>query len=314
MMTQLRADRGDSVRHTTTITTVIQFIVGRRTLRRLLLLAWAAALFGAAGVTAPGRVNAYQGSQPLALSSPVAAGRLLHETTASAGGSIALVITGTTQNCAPVPGESYDVQPVGPPPMNTPPASNPDLNLGLRGYRPVGADLGLVDYTGDSDSKAPQLAGLFSDGRTPAFSAAFQVSDWDWSRSSRGDALTDPEVTLVNVTVAPDEVLRVPDSGYTIGNGYEVLVLYASPERITLKYTSDDDVTEGYTLHLENVCLDPALVALYQSSDSAARGQLPALRPGQAFARARSIAVGVAIRDNGKFMDPRSRKDWWRGG
>jgi hypothetical protein len=257
-------------------------------------------------------VTAHQGSQPPALSSPVAVGRLLRETAARAGGGIPLALTGTTKSCTPVPGNSFDAQPVRPPPINTPPASNPDLNLALRGYRPVGADLGLVDYTGDSDQKAPQLAGLFPDERTPALSAAFQVSDWDWSCSCRGEAMTEPEVTLVNVAVAPDEVLRVPDSGYTIGNGFEVLVLYASPERITLKYTSDDDVTDGYTLHLENVCVDPALLALYQSWDSAGRGQLPALRPGQAFARARSIAVGVAIRDNGKFMDPRSRKDWWR--
>jgi hypothetical protein len=37
------------------------------------------------------------------------------------------------------------------------------------------------------------------------------------------------------------------------------------------------------------------------------------LQSGQALGRAAGSTVGVAIRDNGMFMDPRSRKDWWRG-
>jgi hypothetical protein len=40
---------------------------------------------------------------------------------------------------------------------------------------------------------------------------------------------------------------------------------------------------------------------------------LPALRGSQALGRARDASIGVAIRDTGSFMDPRSRKDWWQG-
>ena len=118
----------------------------------------------------------------------------------------------------------------------------------------------------------------------------------------------------INQTAAwPEEIIRVPDSGYSLGSGYEVLVLYASTNRITLKYTLDDNVVWGYTVHVENVCVDPNLLALYQTWNSAGRGQLPALRNGQAFGRARDSEIGVVIRDNGAFMDPRSRKDWWQG-
>jgi hypothetical protein len=107
--------------------------------------------------------------------------------------------------------------------------------------------------------------------------------------------------------------VHVPDSGYTIGSGYEVLVLYAAEDRITLKYTRNDNVVHGFTLHLEALCVDPPLLSLYHSLNAAGRGQLPALRPGQAVGRAAGATVGVAIRDSGSFMDPRSRKDWWRG-
>ena len=43
------------------------------------------------------------------------------------------------------------------------------------------------------------------------------------------------------------------------------------------------------------------------------RARLPALEAGQAFGRARGGEIGVAIRDAGTFMDPRSDKDWWQG-
>jgi hypothetical protein len=113
--------------------------------------------------------------------------------------------------------------------------------------------------------------------------------------------------------VTPGETIHVPDSGYSIGGGYEVLVLYATSDRITLKYTPDDHVIGGYTLHMENICVEPRLLALYQSWNDAGRDYLPALRAGQAFGRARGDEIGVVIRDRGAFMDPRSRKDWWQG-
>ena len=68
----------------------------------------------------------------------------------------------------------------------------------------------------------------------------------------------------------------------------------------------------GYTLHLENICVDPDLVALYEQWNDAGRAELPALAVGQAFATAHLNEIGVAIRDTGAFLDPRSEKDWWQ--
>jgi hypothetical protein len=214
--------------------------------------------------------------------------------------------------CEPIPGVSYSTLIVNPPPTDRPAEQHADLNLALRGYEPTNAYPGLVAYGGSPDPGAPQLYTLFGDGRVPAFPGVYQVYDWDWDHERRGGLLTDFEVTLVSMGVAPAEVLSLPDSGYDIGSGYEALVLYASEERITLKYTRDDNVINGYTVHVENVCVEPSLLALYQAWNNAGRGELPALRAGQPFGRALGSEIGVAIRDNGTFMDPRSRYDWWR--
>ena len=67
----------------------------------------------------------------------------------------------------------------------------------------------------------------------------------------------------------------------------------------------------GYTVHLENVCVDPNLLALYRESDRQGRASLPALRNGETLGFTAGEETQVAIRDRGTFMDPRSRKDWW---
>ena len=62
-----------------------------------------------------------------------------------------------------------------------------------------------------------------------------------------------------------------------VDSDYEVLVLYAAEDRITLKYTRNDNVISGYTLHLEQVCVDPVLLALY--STGTAQGAAAARPP-----------------------------------
>jgi hypothetical protein len=214
--------------------------------------------------------------------------------------------------CVPIPGVQYGTLDVNGPPTDRPAEQHADLNLALRGYEVTDASLGLVDYGGSGDSKAPQLYTLFADQRVPAFTTVYQVYDWDWGCNCRGDLLTNYDVTLAGIGVAPGEVLHLPDSGYNIGTGHEALVLYANEERITLKYTRDDNVVLGYTIHVENVCVEPSLLALYRVWNDAGRSKLPALLSGQPFGRARGGEIGIAIRDAGTFMDPRSRRDWWQ--
>ena len=220
-------------------------------------------------------------------------------------------VTRQPSACAPIPGVEYSTLTIVGEPTDRPAEIHADLNLALRGYEVTDAYRGLVEYGGDADDNAPKLYTLFADHREPTFPAVYRVYDWDWDCNCRGDPLSDWAVTLAGMGVATGEILYLPDSGYEIGSGYEALVLYASEERITLKYTREDNVIEGYTIHVENVCVEPSLLALYRAWNSAGRGQLPALRAGQPFGRARGGEIGVAIRDAGSFMDPRSQKDWW---
>jgi hypothetical protein len=122
---------------------------------------------------------------------------------------------------------------------------------------------------------------------------------------------------LAGFVTTRGEAIYIPERGPEIyGGGYKVLVLYAEETRITLNYTRQDTVENGYTVHLEDVCVDPNLLALYRAQTDANgwhTGQLPALRNNQALGTALNTEIKVVIRDRGTFMDPRSRKDWWQG-
>ncbi len=190
---------------------------------------------------------------------------------------------------------------------------HPDINLAVRSYEPTSAYLGLVDYAGSIDPAAPQLPSLFADNRTATFRSAYKVYRWDWTCNCRSGLIQKWDVTLGGLATTPGEIIRLPVADYDIGGGYGALVLYAEEHRLTLKYTREDDVVEGYTIHLENLCVDANLLALYRQLNAAGRDELPALRPGQPLGRADGNEIGVAVRDVGAFLDPRSRKDWWQG-
>ena len=130
---------------------------------------------------------------------------------------------------------------------------------------------------------------------------------------ARNGLIEDWPVTAVAMATERDQPVHVPPAGYDIGDGFGAVVLYASDQQVTLKYTREDNVVRGYTVHLDNVCVDPGLRALYDRLRSAGGRSLPALRGGQAFGRASGSLLVAAIRDTGQFMDPRARKDWWSG-
>lgn len=219
--------------------------------------------------------------------------------------------------CEPIPGVSYTAIPVLPGTGGPVSAEmHPDLNLALRSYREnPSAYRGLVDYGGNYDLNAPQLLALFADQRPPTFSHLYQVYQWDgqWPGEYGVIPITDPEVTLAGLATQPSEIVYLPDRAPDIYQGrWIALVLYATPERITIKYTRDDNVVAGYTVHIEKICVEPRLVELYEQSVAGGRIHLPGLERGQAIGRAIGDELAVVIRDNGSFMDPRSRKDWWQ--
>ena len=236
-----------------------------------------------------------------------------------AGGTIP-----TTTHCTFIPMIStaldlteFGAIPVMSGPLDRPAASHGDINLALRGYVATTATLELINIGGPTDTNAPQLAGLFSPPRLPAFSSAHHVYAWDWAcqaNGCRGEPIITPTVTLLGLATAPGEALFIPTRSPQIyASGYKAMVLYAEAGRLTLVYTRDDTAAFGYVVHLENLNVNPNLVALYAQMDAAGRSQLPALHEGEKLGSATGGELLVAIRDTGTFMDPRSRKDWWMG-
>jgi hypothetical protein len=120
----------------------------------------------------------------------------------------------------------------------------------------------------------------------------------------------------------PGEGLYVPTSGYDIGGGMEVIVLFADEDTVALKYAREDSAgAPGYTVHVDNICTDPNLLALYNQLDdpngpryvvSNALYDLPNLSDGQPLGTARDTEIVVAIVDTGTFMDTRSCNEWWQ--
>ena len=210
-----------------------------------------------------------------------------------------------------------DTIPVASAPIDRPAAINGDLNLALRGYVATNAVPGLIDIGGPTDEDAPQLAALFSPARQPVVSAVYRVNEWNWdcgTNGCRGGAIPYPPVTMIALSARLGEKIYLPSRNAEIyGGGYKALVLYADDRRITLKYTREDSPVWGYMIHLEEIGVDPALVFRYREMNAAGRGQLPALKNGDLVGYAIAPTVKVAVRDTGMFMDPRTRKDWWRG-
>ncbi len=200
----------------------------------------------------------------------------------------------------------------GYPVADRPAEQHPDLNLAVRGYSQItGQTLGLINVGGATDPGAPQLDGILNRG-VPTFIRTYRVHQAPWEPNP-GAPIPNPSVTLLGFQVTPSELVRVPSSGYDIGGGFEVRVLYAAASRITFVYTTRDDVVEGYTIQIENVCVDPALVSLYNQLNAAGRNNMPALIAGQPFGTTSGTELLVAIRDQGAYLDPRVRKDWWKG-
>jgi hypothetical protein len=212
--------------------------------------------------------------------------------------------------CAPIEGASYATLPINGPPTDRPAAEHPDINIKLRGWAPADASepRDFVDYGGDTDPMAPKLYTIYEDNEFPGFGDLHVVGCWDGI-----DACTEGgyPVHLAGLLADPGQIIEAPFSGYDIGDGYTAMVLYADEDSITLKYTREDNVVSGYTIHMVGICVEPSLLALYEEYNAEGRGRLPVLRGNQALGRSLGDQVLTAVRDTGAFMDPRSEKDWW---
>jgi hypothetical protein len=206
--------------------------------------------------------------------------------------------------CQPVPNANFSTLSLN----NTAPP-NADVNIKLRGSQATTGTLNLVDINGPTDSNAPRLHAMFGPDRVPAITALYQVGKF--GGISTGVEANPPH--LVGFQVAAGEVIEAPDRPVSIGSGKVAMVIYVDENSLTLKFTREDTITGGYAVHILGICPDPALEAAYNQGNAAGRGNMPAVAGNQALGRAIGTEIWVSVRDQGQFMDPRSRKDWWQG-
>ncbi len=209
-----------------------------------------------------------------------------------------------------------------------------DKNLELRSYTPNNSPTlvrELVSYGSNDPIQPPQFATMFNPAKVPALIGFYRVYSWHWEPSpdpgTRGEPNNTWPTTVLGLVTTPGEVIHVPTSGYDIGGGMEVLVLFADEDSVMLKYTREDSVgSGGYAVHIDNICTDPQLLALYNALDNPNGPRyvyvppqnrpyaydLPQLPAGKPVGVARGNEVVIAIVDSGSFMDPRSCHEWWQ--
>lgn len=219
--------------------------------------------------------------------------------------------TPTPRQCPTTSTRTYITCHMSGPATSPPAADHYDLNLGKRGYNLYTS--GVKDFINltpqaDDDPNAPQLYYLLN--KNPVFNSLYKVGRAPW------DPPTLPyEVHLVGLAANPNtDTIHIPKQtipGLSCSNK-QVVVLYADQNNITLKYTAHDSVELGYTVHIADFCVDPNLLALYQTQNASGRSALPGLDANEILGTPKTNEVKVAIRDSGRFMDPRSKKDWWQ--
>jgi hypothetical protein len=187
-----------------------------------------------------------------------------------------------------------------------PAAEHADLNLKLRDPQPAKLDPKLVDIRdAGSDPNAPRLSRVLK----PDFVATYLIHNWDWGCNCKGALIQDGRAVLVGIKTTPGDPIFIPPTSHDIYQGkvYATL-LYADEDSMTFVYARAGNVTKGYTVHYLGLQTDPNLLKLFRESKGS---NLPGLTLDTPVGLAGSQLI-VAIRDNGSFLDARSRLDWWK--
>lgn len=216
-----------------------------------------------------------------------------------------------------------------------------DKNFSLRGYvlNLVDPKTLQVDVADPAElHQPPQLGTIFNPDRVTSATAGivnvYRTYLWNWGVSpdpgTRGGVDSNPTVGVVGLSTTPGETLQVPTSYYKIaevgGTQYQAFVMYADSDTIAMHFTAEDTASVGYTVHVDNICTDPNLLALYNQLDNPSGPRythqpysgwhgyaynMPYLAVGQAFGTAHDTEIRVKIIDTGSTLDPRGCWNLW---
>ena len=138
---------------------------------------------------------------------------------------------------------------------------------------------------------------------------------------------------VLEVPTDPDNRdIKVPNTGYDIGGGYEAMIVFAAADRVTLHIGRHEYFTGtktcangktcsgGYWIYVKNICVDQQIQNAYNQVKGAQEAagadlnpiQLPMIRPGQTLGKANANSVLVGVRDNGPFISI-YKSDYWGG-
>lgn len=197
------------------------------------------------------------------------------------------------------------------------PAQNPETNLNLRGWYEVNEARELISRNGNNygldPNMPPQISTLFTN-HFPKIIKTYRINAWDYDNHHTipGESATPAyAVHMLGLGATPGEPLVGLKAGY-------FLVRYATKNYILMtngdedSWDADDD--GGYPFYFLDICVDPNLLAAYESDNAAGRNQLPQISTGQVFGYAMTNEVKFVIRDTFSFMDARYTEDWWTYG
>ncbi|MFA5135906.1 MAG: hypothetical protein WC489_00760 [Patescibacteria group bacterium] len=224
-------------------------------------------------------------------------------------------------SCPSSSGESYNSLPVYNSNLGAGLESSPDVNLYLRGFAENNEGKTLISRNGNWEGydpiMPPQISSLYGTS-IPKIVRTYDIYEWDFDNGrSLAPERASPNypVHMLGLQAKAGQPLVGLKAGREIGQGNVFLVLYASKNYILFTHSSGDNLSEGYLYYFLDICVDPNLVALYQSDSAQGRSKLPVVATGQTFGyAAENTDVKIVIRDTMSFMDTRYREDWWEYG
>ncbi len=225
--------------------------------------------------------------------------------TALAASTPAAVVGESQEFTAPATSaNSYTLIPINGERDRRPAEEHGDLNLKLREPQPIEVDLSLVDVGAGVDPNAPNFGKVFK----PNIVAAYTIHNWNWECNCKGDLIQDGSAVLAGIKTNPGDPIFIPAKGQDIfGGKFYATLLYASEDSLTFVYAREGTLAKGYSVHYLGLQTDPNLLALFRESQG---NELPGLSLDTPVGTATDELI-VAIRDNGKFLDTRSKNDWW---